>query len=65
MKAERLLRKAITKFTKEHPTAEIRSCFFAEGTGRFGNWLYASFYFEYVNEGEGEYKGTYVQVFSD
>lgn len=67
MKAEILLKKAITKFTKEHPTAEIRSCFFStEGSGRFGNWLYATFFFEYVDKGGGdESKGASVLVFSD
>lgn len=62
MRIAKLLRKAITQFTKEYPKAEIRSCYLAEGSGMFGCWSEVSFHFEYVEEFGGEYKETYIKV---
>ena len=65
MKIEKLLKKAITEFTKQNPKAEIRSCFLAEGSGSFRNWSEASFHFEYVEEAGGTYKETYIKICAD
>lgn len=62
MKVEKLLTNAIAEFKKKNPKAEFRGCCLAGGSGRFGNWSYATFHFEYVNEEEGDYNDIYITV---
>lgn len=56
MKIEKLLKKAITEFTKQNPKAEIRSCFLAEGSGSFRNWSEASFHTDIAFDLHGRMK---------
>ena len=62
MKVENLMIKAVKKFMKKFPNAEIRNCYLDGGYGTFGSWTNCTFHIEYVEGHGGEYKDVYIDV---